>query len=51
MALLYDNNIHVIKENDFLKYVSRGGFKLEKALDVFKIDVNTSLLVFIKFTP
>lgn len=31
-----DVTIHV-KENDTLKYVSRGGFKLEKALSVFPI--------------
>lgn len=33
-----NNEIRVLK-NDFLKYVSRGGFKLEKALEVFKIDM------------
>ena len=30
----------VIKSNDKLKYVSRGGLKLEKAIEVFKIDFN-----------
>ena len=29
-----------IKDNDKLKYVSRGGLKLEKAIDAFKIDFN-----------
>lgn len=30
----------VIKENDVLKYVSRGGLKLEKAIKEFNIDLN-----------
>lgn len=29
-----------VEKNEVLKYVSRGGFKLEHALDVFEIDVN-----------
>jgi len=31
--------------NDVLKYVSRGGFKLEKALDVFKIDLTDKIVL------
>lgn len=35
----------ILKETDILKYVSRGGFKLEKALNVFKIDVENKLVL------
>ena len=35
-----ENDIIDIKLNDKLKYVSRGGLKLEKALDTFNIDFN-----------
>lgn len=34
-----------IADNEVLKYVSRGGFKLEKALDVFKIDVKDKVVM------
>ena len=37
--LVSDNDILTILENDKLKYVSRGGLKLEKALNEFKINV------------
>ena len=35
-----ENDIIDIKSNEKLKYVSRGGLKLEKALDTFNIDFN-----------
>lgn len=38
--LVNENDIIDIKSNDKLKYVSRGGLKLEKALDTFNIDFN-----------
>ena len=39
-SFLVDENDDIkIVENDILKYVSRGGLKLEKALNVFNIDV------------
>ena len=35
-----DENVEIkIKENEVLKYVSRGGLKLEKALKVFNVDL------------
>ncbi|MBQ9795476.1 MAG: TlyA family RNA methyltransferase [Clostridia bacterium] len=34
-----------ISNTEILKYVSRGGFKLEKALDVFKIDVKDQVVM------
>ena len=34
-----------IAQNDVLKYVSRGGFKLEKALKVFNIDVSNKVVM------
>ena len=37
--LVNDNDILTIKKNDRLKYVSRGGLKLEKALKCFQIDL------------
>ena len=38
-SVVGDNDEIIIEANDFFKYVSRGGFKLEKALDVFSCDV------------
>ena len=38
--IVNDNDIIEIKENDKLKYVSRGGLKLEKAINDFNIDVS-----------
>lgn len=39
-SALYEQGIKIdVKENDTLKYVSRGGFKLEKALEVFPISL------------
>lgn len=35
-----ENDIVTIKDDNVLKYVSKGGLKLEKALDYFHIDVN-----------
>lgn len=35
----------VINESDFLKYVSRAGLKLEKALEVFDISVNEKVAI------
>lgn len=35
----------IIKENDLFKYVSRGGFKLEKALKVFNVDVKNKVVM------
>jgi len=34
-----------IKENDVLKYVSRGGLKLEKALKVFNVDLTDKIVL------
>lgn len=34
-----------ITDTDVLKYVSRGGFKLEKAIDVFKLDVKDKVVM------
>jgi len=42
--LVKETDVIEIKENDKLKYVSRGGLKLEKAINEFKIDM-TSLKV------
>ena len=39
-----DDKIEIIN-NDVLKYVSRGGFKLEKALGVFKIDLKDKVVL------
>ena len=38
------DNIEII-DTEVLKYVSRGGFKLEKALDVFKFDVTNKVVM------
>jgi len=39
-SVLFEQGIKIdVKENDTLKYVSRGGFKLEKALEVFPISL------------
>ncbi len=35
----------VILESDFLKYVSRAGLKLEKALEVFKVEVKDKVAI------
>ena len=32
-----------ILDNEILKYVSRGGLKLEKALNIFKIDLKNNI--------
>lgn len=40
-----ENDEIKITETDVLKYVSRGGFKLEKALDVFKFDVKGKVVM------
>lgn len=40
-----ENDVVKICENDVLKYVSRGGLKLEKALDCFNISVNNCVCV------
>lgn len=37
--MVSENDKIEIMKNDLLKYVSRGGFKLEKALHIFKIDL------------
>ena len=34
-----------VLENEIFKYVSRGGFKLEKALDVFDYDVKNKTIM------
>lgn len=34
-----DDDVSVINSDDVLKYVGRGGYKLEKAIDVFDIDI------------
>lgn len=38
--LVNDNDNIIILENELLKYVSRGGLKLQRALDIFNVDVN-----------
>ncbi len=38
-----NNNIKIL-ENDLLKYVSRGGLKLQKALDIFNISLNDKII-------
>ncbi len=40
-----DNDKIEIVENDVLKYVSRGGLKLEKALKVFNVDVKNKTIM------
>lgn len=37
---VFDTSDIVVLENNFTRYVSRGAFKLEAALDLFKIDVS-----------
>lgn len=43
-AIANDDQIEIV-ENEVFKYVSRGGFKLEKALDVFNYDVNNKVVM------
>lgn len=43
--ILADTDEITITNNEILKYVSRGGFKLEKAFDVFKIDVKDKVVM------
>lgn len=43
--LVNTTDIISITENELLKYVSRGGFKLEKALTVFKYDVSNKTVM------
>ena len=40
-----ENDEIKITNNEVLKYVSRGGFKLEKALEVFKIDLKDKVVM------
>ena len=41
-----DENAEIqISNNEILKYVSRGGLKLEKALDVFRIDIENKVIM------
>ena len=44
ISVLDKDKIDIV-DNDFFKYVSRGGFKLEKALDVFGYDVNKKIIM------
>ena len=39
-----DNNLIEIK-GELLKYVSRAGYKLEKAIDVFKLNLNNKIMI------
>lgn len=41
----FDNEIDIKIEKDAIKYVSRGGFKLEKALEVFNINVKDEIVL------
>ena len=43
--LIHETDEIKIDNTDVLKYVSRGGFKLEKALDVFKVDVKNKTVL------
>ena len=43
--LVDDNDCIEVIENDVLKYVSRGGLKLEKALKVFNVDVTDYIVL------
>ncbi len=43
--LVSENDEIKITNTEILKYVSRGGFKLEKAIDVFKIDLNDKIVM------
>jgi len=43
--LVSSEDIIFIKENEILKYVSRGGFKLEKALKVFNYDISNKVVM------
>ena len=43
--LISENDEIKITNTEVLKYVSRGGFKLEKALEVFKIDVKDKVVM------
>lgn len=40
---LIDENAEIYVKSKGLKYVSRGGFKLEKAIDLFNIDLNDKI--------
>ncbi len=41
--LVSDNDLITIQDNNICEYVSRGGLKLKKALDEFKIDVTNKV--------
>lgn len=40
-----DDNIEIINTDSVLKYVSRGGYKLEKAIELFNIDLKDKLCI------
>ncbi len=43
--LINDDDSVIVKDNDYLKYVSRGGLKLEGAIKSFDIDFNNKVVM------
>ena len=44
-TIIKEEDTIVVKENNLFKYVSRGGFKLEKAINVFNVNLNNKVVL------